>query len=82
VDVNDMAGLAKYAAEIAVNTALRCEMGRKARAFAETLTWPAMMGELVDFYEDVIAEKGSNPDVKVKVSHRPKSPIFQPQPMR
>jgi len=40
---------------IASQPGQREEMGQRARRFAETQTWPAIMDELIDCYTDLIA---------------------------
>lgn len=47
----DVAGLVEGVRQIASDRACIEEMGRAARAFAETQTWPAMMDEVIEHYE-------------------------------
>lgn len=56
-DVNDIDGLIDGVARIATSRQRITEMGRAARRFAETQTWPAMMDEVVDIYERLIEER-------------------------
>jgi len=56
-EVNDVDGLIAGVRQIAVSRERITEMGRAARAFAETQTWPAMMDEVIVVYERLIAER-------------------------
>jgi glycosyltransferase involved in cell wall biosynthesis len=56
-DVGDIDALVEGARQIAVNRERIAQMGREARAFAETQTWPAMMDEVIDLYHGLIEEK-------------------------
>jgi phosphatidylinositol alpha 1,6-mannosyltransferase len=47
----DVAGLVEGVRQIALDKACIPQMGRAARAFAETQTWPAMMDEVIAHYE-------------------------------
>ncbi|MCC6803661.1 MAG: glycosyltransferase family 1 protein [Anaerolineae bacterium] len=53
----DVDGLIAGVRQIAVSRERIAEMGRAARAFAETQTWPAMMDEVIDTYARLIAER-------------------------
>ena len=53
----DIDGLIAGVRQIAVSRERIAEMGRAARAFAETQTWPAMMDEVIDTYARLIAER-------------------------
>lgn len=53
----DIDGLIAGVRQIAVSRARIDEMGRAARAFAETQTWPAMMDEVIDVYARLIEER-------------------------
>ena len=46
----DVAALVEGVRRIAIDRAHRTAMGQAARAFAETLFWPAMMDEVIDHY--------------------------------
>jgi glycosyltransferase involved in cell wall biosynthesis len=54
-DVGDVAGLVEGVRQIAANRERMREMGRAARAFAETQRWPAMMEEVIAHYARIIA---------------------------
>ncbi len=54
-DVGDARGLVEGVRAIASQPGQREEMGQRARRFAETQTWPAIMDELIDCYTDLIA---------------------------
>lgn len=56
-DVGDLDALAQGVRQIAVSRERIAQMGRAARAFAETQTWPAMMDEVIDIYHGLIEEK-------------------------
>lgn len=49
-EAGDIQGMIAGVRQVAVNRENIVEMGRAARAFAETQTWPAMMDEVVDLY--------------------------------
>lgn len=53
-DVGDEAGLVHGVREIVKDRAHMAQMGRDARAFAETQTWPAIMDEVVALYAHLI----------------------------
>lgn len=53
-DVNDIDGMVEGVRRIAVSRERIESMGRAARAFAETQTWPAMMDEVIDIYRRLI----------------------------
>jgi glycosyltransferase involved in cell wall biosynthesis len=57
-DVNDIEGMVAGVARIASSRARIAEMGRAARAFAETQTWDAMMDEVIALYDELIAARG------------------------
>jgi len=54
-DVGDVDTLTNRVATIASNPNLRKTMSQNARAFAETQTWDAMMDEVIECYQDLIA---------------------------
>jgi len=54
-DVGDARGLVEGVRAIASQPGQREGMGQRARRFAETQTWPAIMDELIDCYADLIA---------------------------
>jgi glycosyltransferase involved in cell wall biosynthesis len=56
-DVNDIAGMVDGVRQIAVNRERITEMGRAARAFAETQSWDAMMDEVIDIYHELITAR-------------------------
>lgn len=56
-DVGDIDALVEGVRQIAVSRERIAQMGRAARAFAETQTWPAMMDEVIDLYHGLIEEK-------------------------
>lgn len=56
-DVGDIDALVEGVRQIAVSRERITQMGRAARAFAETQTWPAMMDEVIDLYHWLIEEK-------------------------
>jgi glycosyltransferase involved in cell wall biosynthesis len=60
-DVGDVRGLIDGVRAIAADPACRVEMGRRARRFAESQAWPAMMDELIACYADLIA--GRRPSI-------------------
>lgn len=60
--VGDTDALIEGVRQIAVSRERITQMGRAARAFAETQSWPAMMDEVVDLYLRLIEER------KVKVA--------------
>lgn len=53
-DPGDIDGLVAGVANIAASRENITRMGRAARAFAETQTWPAMMDEVIQHYERLI----------------------------
>jgi glycosyltransferase involved in cell wall biosynthesis len=55
-DVNDVDALVDGVRKIAVSRERIAQMGRDARAFAETQSWEAMMDEVIDHYHRLIAE--------------------------
>jgi glycosyltransferase involved in cell wall biosynthesis len=55
----DVAGLVEGVQQIARDRACMEQMGRAARAFAETQTWPAMMDEVIAHYERLAKAKFS-----------------------
>lgn len=56
-DVNDVPALVEGVRQIAVSRERIAQMGRAARAFAETQTWDAMMDEVVDLYHELAAQR-------------------------
>jgi glycosyltransferase involved in cell wall biosynthesis len=56
-DVDDVDALVAGVRQIASSRERMTQMGRAARTFAETQTWPAMMDEVVDLYTRLIAHK-------------------------
>jgi glycosyltransferase involved in cell wall biosynthesis len=54
--VGDEAGLVRGVRQIVASKQRIAQMGREARAFAETQTWPAMMDEVIGHYARLIAE--------------------------
>lgn len=54
VPVGDIEGLVNGVRQIAGDPDRRAAMGRAARALTETLTWPAIMDELIDLYARLI----------------------------
>jgi glycosyltransferase involved in cell wall biosynthesis len=56
-DVDDIDALVEGVRQIAVSHERIAQMGRAARAFAATQTWPAMMDEVIDLYSWLIGEK-------------------------
>jgi glycosyltransferase involved in cell wall biosynthesis len=56
-DVGDSTGLVEGVRQVVSNRERILTMGRDARAFAETQTWPAMMDEVVELYARLIAER-------------------------
>jgi glycosyltransferase involved in cell wall biosynthesis len=56
-DVGDISAMVEGVRQIVSNPERIARMGREARAFAETQSWPAMMDEVVDLYVRLIAEK-------------------------
>jgi glycosyltransferase involved in cell wall biosynthesis len=80
VDVGDQSAMtAAIENLISVPDKMRL-MGQKARQFAETLTWPNMMTELLVFYENLLEEKGRLTTRRFS-SASSKSPLLQPKPM-
>jgi glycosyltransferase involved in cell wall biosynthesis len=77
-DVEDIDCLHNYVHILATEHQKRQDMGAQARLFAETLTWPEIMCDLIYFYEDVLREKGRDPGF----SHpdRPLSSMLEPKP--
>ncbi|MGQ9909156.1 MAG: glycosyltransferase family 4 protein [Candidatus Flexifilum sp.] len=59
-DVGDVAGLVNGVRQIASSRARIAEMGRAARAFAETQSWDAIMDEVIDLYA-VLSETRRRP---------------------
>ncbi|HEX2908130.1 MAG TPA: glycosyltransferase family 1 protein [Phototrophicaceae bacterium] len=55
--IDDTDALVNGVRRIASNPEQRRQMGRAARAFAETQTWPAMMDAVIDLYARLIAER-------------------------
>jgi glycosyltransferase involved in cell wall biosynthesis len=55
-DVGDVDALVEGVRHTAISREHITQMGRDARAFAETQTWPAMMDEVIDLYARLIAE--------------------------
>ncbi len=53
----DIDGLIDGVRRIAVSRERIADMGRSARAFAETQTWPAMMDEVISLYASLIEER-------------------------
>jgi glycosyltransferase involved in cell wall biosynthesis len=53
-DVGDVQGMIDGVRQIAVSRARIAQMGRDARAFAETQSWEAMMDEVIDIYARLI----------------------------
>lgn len=56
-DVDDVAGLVDGVRRIASSRSRLAEMGRAARAFAETQTWDAMMDEVIDVYAGLAEDR-------------------------
>jgi glycosyltransferase involved in cell wall biosynthesis len=56
-DAGDIDGLINGVRQISASRERMAEMGRAARAFAETQTWPAMMDEVIGIYERLIIER-------------------------
>jgi glycosyltransferase involved in cell wall biosynthesis len=56
-DVGDVASMIDGVRQIAVSRERISDMGIKARAFAETQTWPALMDEVVDHYVRLIEDR-------------------------
>lgn len=54
-DVDDSKAMVDGVRQIAQSRDRMDEMGRAARAFAETQSWDAMMDEVIDIYSDLIA---------------------------
>jgi glycosyltransferase involved in cell wall biosynthesis len=54
--VGDETGLVHGVRQIVASKQRIAQMGREARAFAETQTWPAMMDEVIQHYARLIAE--------------------------
>jgi glycosyltransferase involved in cell wall biosynthesis len=54
-EAGDTAGLVEGVRRIAANRSRMREMGRAARAFAETQSWPSMMEEVVAHYARIMA---------------------------
>ena len=79
-DVSDTDSFKAYVQLLAANHQQRRQMGEKARRFAETLSWDEMMCELIYFYEDIIHEKGHNPNFSP--GSRRKSALLEPHPLR
>jgi glycosyltransferase involved in cell wall biosynthesis len=57
-DAGDIAALIDGVRQIAVSRDRIEQMGRDARAFAQTQTWSAMMDEVIDLYARLIEERG------------------------
>jgi glycosyltransferase involved in cell wall biosynthesis len=55
-EVNDIDGMISGVRHVASSRERIAEMGRSARAFAETQSWDAMMDEVIDLYAGLIAE--------------------------
>lgn len=55
--VGDTAAMIEGVRQIAASRERRAAMGQAARAFAETQSWPAIMDEVVDLYEQLIAAR-------------------------
>lgn len=60
-DVGDVGGLVDGVRAILAEPGRRQAMGERARRFAETQSWPAMMDELIECYADLIA--GRHPTI-------------------
>jgi glycosyltransferase involved in cell wall biosynthesis len=58
-DVGDIDALVEGVRQIAVSRERIAQIGRAARAFAATQTWPAMMDEVIEIYDWLIQEKQS-----------------------
>ncbi|MBZ0276305.1 MAG: glycosyltransferase family 1 protein [Anaerolineae bacterium] len=58
-EVGDTTALVEGVRRLTINRERIAEMGRAARAFAETQTWPAMMDEVIDLYARLIAEQAT-----------------------
>jgi glycosyltransferase involved in cell wall biosynthesis len=54
-EVDDIDAMVAGVRQIARSRAHIEEMGRAARAFAETQSWDAMMDEVIDLYAELIA---------------------------
>ena len=59
--VDDVAGLVAGVRDIAGTPGRRAEMGRAARAYAETQSWEVIMDELLDVYRALIAPQLARP---------------------
>jgi glycosyltransferase involved in cell wall biosynthesis len=55
--IGDVDGLIAGVQEIVRDPAKLTQMGRAARAYAETQTWDHMMDEVIEIYERLIFEK-------------------------
>lgn len=56
-DIGDTAGLIDGVRRLAADRALRETMGKRARAYAETQSWDAIMDEVVGHYTRLIAQR-------------------------
>ncbi|MCS7070104.1 MAG: glycosyltransferase, partial [Anaerolinea sp.] len=56
-EVGDIAGLVNGVRQIASSRQRMAEMGRAARAFAETQSWDAIMDEVVDLYASLLKNR-------------------------
>jgi glycosyltransferase involved in cell wall biosynthesis len=56
-NVGDVAALVEGVRQISASRERLTAMGQSARAYAETQTWPAMMDEVVELYERLIADR-------------------------
>ncbi|MDX1991302.1 MAG: glycosyltransferase family 1 protein [bacterium] len=56
-EVDDVAALTEGVRKVIASRERIKQMGRDARTFAETKSWPAMMDEVIEVYERLIAEK-------------------------
>ncbi|MEP7292292.1 MAG: glycosyltransferase, partial [Chloroflexota bacterium] len=56
-DSGDIDGMIAGVRQIAASRERIAEMGRAARTFAETQTWPAMMDEVIELYARLIEER-------------------------
>lgn len=56
-EVGDIDAMVRGVRQIATSRERIAQMGRAARAFAETQTWPAMMDEVIAIYDALLDEK-------------------------
>jgi len=77
-DTDDISRFRHYVCTLVTDREKREQMGAKARKFAETLGWDAIMRDLIHFYEDILLEQGWDPGISSR--SRPASPMLQPKP--